>query len=116
MRRRPHAPAAHRDGSNPVASAVVALSYRRGLEQAVISARPIGLDRSAWSDPFFGEGQDGATRTVTLEGGLLDRAQARVVLDPLSIPNVWAMGDDPVITVAGDLTPEELVAAAQSIR
>jgi hypothetical protein len=39
-----------------------------------------------------------------------------VVIDPRTIPHLWAMTDRLVVTVSGDLSRAELIAVAEALR
>jgi hypothetical protein len=90
-----------------VSGSVVSLSYRRGLEQAVVTARP-----ETPGDPFAVLGVEEPERAATLPSG----ATAHVVVGPRSVPHLWTVVDGRTVTVAGDLDADELVAAAASLR
>jgi hypothetical protein len=98
-------------GANPPSRKVVSLSYRRGLEQVVVTTRLRGA--GDWRDPFSVAGVDTDERPVS---GVPGAADARVVVGPRSLPHLWALTDRLVVTVAGDLTEPELVAVARSLR
>jgi hypothetical protein len=89
----------------------VSLGYRRGLDQVVVTTRLRG--EGDWRDPFSVAGVDEDERPVD---GALGGSEARVVVGPRSLPHLWALTDRLVVTVAGDLTEPELVAAARSLR
>jgi hypothetical protein len=86
---------------------VVSLSYRRGLQQVVVTARP-----ETNGDPFAVAGVEEPERRVTLPSG----AVAHVVVGPRSVPHLWTVLDGRTVTVAGDLDADELVTAAASLR
>lgn len=104
------------EASNPAEGPATAMRWTRGLDELVFTIRPSGARLDHWSNPFGGEGMflDGTKHE--LKGGTFDGAEAEVVLDPQSIPHLWAIGDGAVITVAGNLTAEELIAVAQSLQ
>jgi hypothetical protein len=105
------------EGMNPQAPGVVSISYRRGFDRIVLSTRvavkPTG--GAVWSDPLAtGEGFVDQPEVVRLERGVLSGVEASLLIVPLAIPHLWALTDDLVVTVAGDLSREELVRVAGS--
>jgi len=44
-----------------------------------------------------------SSRTLRLERGAPSGVEARLLVVPLAVPHVWALSDDLVVTVAGDL-------------
>lgn len=104
------------EGMNPPTAPVVSLSYRRGLEQLIVTSRPVGDDPGAWGDPLAaGEGYPQEPEVVRLDTGVLAGRRAELIVDLLTIPHLWGVSDDLVLTVAGDVTRDELVAIAASI-
>lgn len=104
------------EGGNPAVPKIVSLSYRRGLDQFLVTIRPVGGDPSAWSDPLSsGEGFVDEPESVVFSGGILGGRTGQLLIDPLSIPHVWGMTEDLVITVSGDLTRAELLRVAGSL-
>jgi hypothetical protein len=100
--------------SNPTSRGVVSLSYRRGLEQFVVTTRLRGHGR--WRDPFATEGVPLSSEQVRLDLGALAGAPAELVVDPRSVPHLWAVTDRLVVTVAGDLSRDQLIAVAEALR
>jgi hypothetical protein len=104
------------EGANPPMPNVVSLSFRRGLDQFIVTTRPVGPDPSLWGDPLAsGEGLRDEPEEVLLEGGALGGETGQLLIDPLAIPHVWVMTDRLVVTVSGDLTREELMKVAESL-
>lgn len=104
------------EGGNPDVARIVSLSYRRGLDQFVVTTRPVGDSPSRWSDPLAtGEGFKDVPERVTLSGGALHGRDAEVMIDPLVVPHLWTMTDDLVVTVAGVLSRAELLHVARSL-
>lgn len=102
--------------SNPATIKAVSLSYRRGLDQFIVTTRLVGDDSSAWSDPFAtGEGLVQAREQVRFSSGALAGRDGELVIDPLVPPHVWALTEDLVVTVSGDLTRDELVEVSESL-
>jgi hypothetical protein len=105
------------EGGNPVVGDIVSLSFRRGLDQFIVTTRPVGPDPSLWGDPLAsGEGYRDEPERVRLESGALSGEPADVLIDPLAIPHVWVKTDRLVVTVSGDLTRDELLRVAESLR
>jgi hypothetical protein len=110
------------EAANPRSQMVVSLSYRRGLQQFVVTTRlrspELALDggERVWADPLAaGEGLPEPKERVAVGTGALAGAQVELVIGPRSIPHLWALGGDLVTTVGGDLTRAELLAVAGSL-
>jgi len=118
------------EGGNPSSEMVVSLSYRRGLDQFLVTTRLTNppswfvegdgeslLDpKNAWGDPLAtGEGYRDEPEPVTLAGGALDGVKAKLVIVPRGIPHLWALTDELVVTVSGDLSRDELLRVAHSL-
>lgn len=102
------------EGSNPPSERVVSLSYRRGLDQILVTTR---LANGEWSDPLAtGEGFVDRPERIRLGAGALAGSEAELVIDPRGIPHLWTTGPDLVVTVAGDAGRAELVRIAESLR
>jgi hypothetical protein len=105
------------EAANPPVGDVVSLSYRRGLDQFIVTTRPVGPDPSLWSDPLpSGEGYPDEPERVTVRSGALAGETGELLIDPLAIPHVWVKTDRLVVTVSGDLTRDELLRVAESLR
>jgi hypothetical protein len=92
---------------------VVSLSYRRGLDQVLVTTRLRGT--GDWRDPLASpQGFVDHPQTVTLAGALAG-TDARVVLSPQATPHLWALTDRLVVTVSGDLSRSELTRVADSL-
>jgi len=103
--------------SNPAVGDIVSLSYRRGLDQFIVTTRPVADDPEAWSDPFDrGEGHVSGPEQVTFSAGALAGEQGELVVDPMTIPHVWVTTDQLVVTVSGDLLRPELLEIAESLQ
>ncbi len=100
---------------NPESRNVVSLSFRRGLDRITVTTREIGSDRSAWIDPVTVGILAGRPEQVTFTGGALDGITGELVVDPGATPHVWALTDDLVVTVTGDLSRDELLQVAESL-
>lgn len=99
-----------KEGGNPPSRMVVSLSYRRGIDQFLVTTRLRGTGN--WDDPLASpEGFVDHPESVTV-GGL----QAKLVVSPHATPHLWALTNDLVVTVGGDLSRSELIAVASSLR
>jgi hypothetical protein len=104
------------EGMNPPAEGVISMTFRRGFDSFTVSTRLVGEDPTLWSDPLgTGEGYVDVPETLTLAGGALQGSAAELLIDPRGVPHVWALGEELVVTVAGDLTRAELVRAIASL-
>jgi hypothetical protein len=104
-----------KEAGNPPSHMVVSLSYRRGLDQFLVTTRlrVAGL----WGDPLAtGEGFVDRPETLRIDAGALTGARAELLIDPRGIPHVWTPTGDLVVTVSGDLTRAELVHITNSLR
>jgi hypothetical protein len=105
------------EGGNPPVDDVVSMSFRRGLDQFIVTTRPVGPDPSLWGDPLAsGEGLRDDPERVRLRSGALAGESAELLIDPLAIPHVWVLTDQLVVTVSGDLTRAELIRVAESLQ
>src|SRR5262249_7804536 len=96
-----------KEAGNPPSRMVVSLSYRRGLDQSLVTTRLRGT--GTWDDPLAtGEGFVDRPETLRIDDGALIGAQAKLLIAPRGIPHVWAQTGDLVVTVGGDLTRAEL--------
>jgi hypothetical protein len=57
----------------------------------------------------------GAPERVRFSSGALAGRDGELVLDPLAEPHLWALTQDLVVTVSGDLTRDELLQVAESL-
>jgi hypothetical protein len=104
------------EGMNPQSRNVVSLAYRRGFDRFVVSTRAVGQDPSLWSDPLAsGEGFVDRPESIELEGGAFAFAKGELLIDPRAVPHLWALGEELVLTVSGDLSREELLGIAESV-
>jgi hypothetical protein len=108
-------PTGNEQRQNPESRNVVSLSFRRGLDRLTVTTREIGSDRSAWIDPVTAGILAGRPERVTFSGGALDGVTGELVVDPGATPHVWALTDRLVVTVAGDLSRDELLQVAESL-
>jgi hypothetical protein len=101
---------------NPATIRAVSLSYRRGLDQFIVTTRLVGDHASAWKDPFAtGEGLVREPELVRFTSGALEGRDGELVIDPVAEPHVWSLTQDLVVTVSGDLTRHELLQVAESL-
>jgi hypothetical protein len=108
------AAATGKEGGNPPSRMVVSLSYRRGVDQFVVTTRVRG--GGSWSDPLASpEGYTDTPEHVAPAHGALAGADAQLVLSPHTTPHLWALTDRLVVTVGGDLDRRELVRIATSL-
>jgi hypothetical protein len=106
------------EGGNPPSTDVVSLSYRRGLDQMLVTTRrrDVAGWPHAWSDPLAtGEGYRDRPESVILGRGTLSGVEAKLLLVPRNVPHLWALTDELVVTVSGDLSRAELVRVAESL-
>jgi outer membrane lipoprotein-sorting protein len=107
------------EAMNPRSRDVVSLSYRRGLDQFIVTTRLRHVARypDMWSDPLAtGEGFRDEPEKITLEGGELAGLTADLLIVPRNVPHLWTLTDNLVITVSGDLSRAELLSVAQSLQ
>ncbi|HEX2575325.1 MAG TPA: hypothetical protein VHK88_03190 [Aquihabitans sp.] len=108
-------------GTNPPDVAVASLGYQRGPERITVTTRATSAPEGDWSDPFVGSAADpfgaGVTPSQrTLGDGRFNRAEVRVVTDPVGRARLWGIVDDTVFTVSGDVTGAEAYRVAASLR
>jgi hypothetical protein len=107
------------EGSNPPSTDVVSLSFRRGLDQVLVTTRlrhvPDWPD--LWSDPLAtGEGYVDSPERIVARRGALSGVELNLLIVPRNVPHVWALTDALVVTVSGDLGRNELVRVTESLR
>jgi hypothetical protein len=103
------------EAGNPPSRMVVSLSYRRGLDQFLVTTR-LARPGETWDDPLAtGEGFVDEPERVRIGAGALRGAEAELVLAPRGIPHLWARTDSLVVTIGGDLSRAELVRVAESL-
>jgi hypothetical protein len=106
------------EAGNPPSTDVVSLSFRRGFDQILVTTRLRNVPGypQLWADPLAtGEGFVDRPQKVELGRGTLSGVEANVLVVPRNIPHLWAQTDDLVVTVAGDLSREELIRVAESL-
>jgi hypothetical protein len=107
------------EGSNPPSTHVVSLSYRRGLDQMLVTTRlrHVPGSESEWSDPLAtGEGFVDRRESVRARRGALSGVELKLLIVPRNIPHAWALTDKLVVTVSGDVSRAELLRVAESLR
>jgi hypothetical protein len=105
---------------------VVSLSYRRGLDQFLVTTRlsqvPSEIEPelppdAVWGDPLAtGEGFVDGGEKLTISRGALQGEEAELLLVPRGIPHLWALTDQLVVTVGGDLSRAELIHVTESLK
>lgn len=103
---------------NPPSTDVVSLSYRRGLDQILVTTRLRHVPdwSGAWGDPLAtGEGFVDDPESVHLRRGALSDVEANVLIVPLNVPHLWAQTDDLVVTVSGAVSRADLLRVAESL-
>jgi hypothetical protein len=103
-------------GTNPSVGDIVSLSYRRGLDQFIVTTRPLGPNPKAWHDPLDnGPGHVRGAQRVTFSSGALASRAGHLVTGPFAAPHIWVLTSKLVVTVSGDLTRAELLQVADSL-
>jgi hypothetical protein len=101
---------------NPPSRNVVSLRYQRGLDQIVVTTRLTGSDPSRWRDPVVGSSvRAKEPERVEFESGALRGHRGELVIDPNSVPHVWAIAGPIVVTVAGNADRAKLLQIANSL-
>jgi hypothetical protein len=102
---------------NPPSRNVVSLRYRRGLDELIVTTRLSGPDRASWGDPVIGSSPMAqGPEKITFDAGALRGNSGQLVIDPNSVPHVWAIAGPLVVTVAGNLDRAEAIRVAESLR
>jgi hypothetical protein len=96
---------------------VVSLRYRHGIEQVVVTTRPspVGVGQ-AWSDPFPRPGGPIRPTPVELTAGALLGSPIHVFAGATGGPQLWGSNGMLAVTVAGDVTTNELTLIGNSLR
>ncbi|MGH9226000.1 MAG: hypothetical protein ACRD2W_19930 [Acidimicrobiales bacterium] len=102
---------------NPPSRNVVAMAWQRGFDRVVVTTRETGPDRSRWKDPFAAEDPrtTGVPEPITVATGAVAGGVGEFSLPTESGPHAWVATDRFVVTVAGDLTREELLTILGSL-
>jgi hypothetical protein len=70
-----------------------------------------------WSDPLAtGEGFVDEPERITLSDGALAGVEADLLIVPRNIPHIWALTNELVVTVSGDLNRTQLISVTESLR
>ncbi|HEY5169242.1 MAG TPA: hypothetical protein VIK03_07610 [Thermoleophilia bacterium] len=99
---------------------ITALGYRAGFLAFTVTTRSeVGMHDPRLADPFAGDPSLVTTpdqrETVTLERGALRGVAAQLATPTLGVPHLWTFHDGLMITVAGDLTRDQLLLVANSL-
>jgi hypothetical protein len=106
-----------KEAGNPTSRMVVSLSYRRGLDQFLVTSRLSEGPRHLWTDPLAtGEGYRDDPERIAIRQGALAGTRAALLAVPRGIPHVWAITNELVVTVSGNLSRGELVRVTESLR
>ncbi|MGH9037807.1 MAG: hypothetical protein ACRD0O_18775, partial [Acidimicrobiia bacterium] len=102
------------EGMNPPVADIVVLHWRKGFGSFTLTLRP--TSGQPWDDPFGSEGM--VYRTIPVKAELPGRPTlgGDLIVDPPARPHLWGITGDIVVTVDGDLTPEEFLRLAESLR
>jgi hypothetical protein len=76
---------------------------------------PPPRERSGMTRWRRGRGFVDEAERIVLRGGALDGKDAELVIVPRGIPHLWALTDELVVTVSGDLSRAELLRVAESL-
>jgi outer membrane lipoprotein-sorting protein len=103
-------------GLGPEGKDIVSVTYRRGLESVTFTTRRANTAAAGeWSDPLYLDGEGSfSERKVTLSAGAFSGTSVEVET-LLSNQHLWGVGSTFVLAIAGDLTPDEMIAAANSL-
>jgi RNA polymerase sigma-70 factor (ECF subfamily) len=96
---------------------VVSLRYRRGFEHVIVTTRPSPVRAGEpWSDPFPRPGGPARATPVNLTAGAIRGNRADLVAGATGGPQLWGSNGMLAVTVAGDLTTDELTLIGDSLR
>ncbi len=105
------------EGSNANNKNIVFTTYRKGLQQIVVTTRLSANAGQTWNDPLSYEGEPASPKEdVVLQGGAFNGVKATLRVKGKSIPHVWAIGAHYLLTVSGDASRDDLVDIAQSLQ
>jgi hypothetical protein len=105
-------------GGNPPSRNVVSMAWQRGFDRIVVTTRSTGPDRSRWEDPFIwlDARSGGDTEAITVSTGAASGGVGELRRPLDTGPHAWVVTDNLVVTVAGDLTREELLEVLGSLQ
>jgi hypothetical protein len=92
---------------------IVSLRYQRGVQQVVVTTRPAS---AATRDDPFDRTEPVESDAVQVERGPFRDVDARRTMTVTPPPALWGQTADVAFTVSGDLTSDELVRVAESMR
>ena len=105
-------PAPRRSTPSPPTSS----PWSTGAASTGSCSRPGSRLDGDWSDPLAtGEGFVDRPERIRLQRGALSGVEANLLIVPLALPHIWALTDDLVVTVAGDLNREQLLRVTESL-
>lgn len=105
-------------GTNPPDESVASLGFQRGPERITVTTRASGGRSDAWRDPFAAAGSSAppSEETETLGDGRFNGLDVVVSSDGLGRARLWGVSVETVLTVSGDLTEDEAIRVASSLR
>ena len=103
---------------NPPSRNVVSMAWQRGFDRVVVTTRATGPDRSRWVDPFIGldPRAGGTTEPITVSTGAASGGTGQFRLRADGDAHAWVTTGDLVVTVAGDLSREDLLEVLGSLQ
>ncbi len=97
---------------------ITAVRYTRGPQEIIVTVRPSPVEAGQpWDDPFARpEDRPVSPTDVAIEQGPFRGTTAQMVAGPRDLPSIWGADGTIAFTVSGDLSAEDLVAVATSLR
>lgn len=96
---------------------IASLRYARGPQQITITVRPSPVEAgNPWDDPFARDEGDVPVEEVVIGSGRFRNAPAQQAGEGSALPSLWAADGELALTVAGDVSSEELLEVARSLR
>jgi DNA-directed RNA polymerase specialized sigma24 family protein len=97
---------------------IAQLRYARGPQELLITLRPSPVEAGQpWDDPFpRPEGSEVVPTEVAIDAGPFRDVTAQQVAGPHDLPSLWAADGELAFTVSGDVSADELVRIARSLR
>lgn len=105
--------------TNPAYADVVALVYRNGFDSFTVTTRRAApwSAPTSWTNPFLqGNPLEDLSTVDHVKAGVLAGDDLHVGIYPVVWPHVWAQHGDLVVTIAGDLTREQLLQITESLQ